>query len=78
MSGFVPTSFAVSMRVTGLSSATPAELTCRVVIPDVMVADLSSGDQASYLGFETGGATGGSNFGILLRVRHDRKRCPRR
>ncbi|MFO0890359.1 MAG: DUF4331 family protein [Isosphaeraceae bacterium] len=30
-----------------------------VVIPDVMVADLSSNDQASYLGFETGGATGG-------------------
>jgi hypothetical protein len=30
-----------------------------VVIPDVMVADLSSNDRASYLGFETGGATGG-------------------
>ena len=30
-----------------------------VVIPDVMVADLSSSDRASYLGVETGGVTGG-------------------
>ena len=30
-----------------------------VVIPDVMVADLSSTDRASYLGVETGGVTGG-------------------
>lgn len=30
-----------------------------VLIPDVMLADLSSSDKASYLGYETGGATGG-------------------
>lgn len=37
-----------------------------VVIPDVMVADLSSPDQASYLGVETGGATGGRFGGRAL------------
>ena len=37
-----------------------------VVIPDVMVADLSSPDPASYLGVETGGATGGRFGGRAL------------
>ena len=30
-----------------------------VLVPDMMVADLSSSDKASYLGYETAGATGG-------------------
>ncbi len=38
-----------------------------VLIPDVMVADLSSDDDASYLGVETGGATGGTFGGRDLR-----------
>lgn len=33
-----------------------------VLVPDVMIADISKSDRASYLGVETGGATG-SNFG---------------
>ena len=33
-----------------------------VLVPDVMVADLSMGGNAAYLGVETGGATG-STFG---------------
>lgn len=37
-----------------------------VLVPDVMIADLSSTDPASYLGFETGGATGGRFGGRAL------------
>lgn len=37
-----------------------------VLVPDVMIANLASGDKASYLGFETGGATGGKFGGRAL------------
>jgi hypothetical protein len=37
-----------------------------VLVPDVMKADLGSSDAASYLGFETGGATGGKFGGRKL------------
>jgi hypothetical protein len=37
-----------------------------VLVPDVMKADLYSRDNASYLGFETGGATGGKFGGRAL------------
>lgn len=36
-----------------------ANVMTAVLVPDVMKADLRSMDNASYLGFETGGATGG-------------------
>ena len=36
------------------------DVTKAVLVPDVMVADLSSGTKAAYLGVETGGATGGT------------------
>ena len=37
-----------------------------VLVPDVMIADLASPDKASYLGYETGGATGGKFGGRAL------------
>lgn len=37
-----------------------------VLVPDVLKADLGSHDQASYLGYETGGATGGKFGGRKL------------
>ncbi|MCW3061179.1 MAG: hypothetical protein JWQ02_3000 [Capsulimonas sp.] len=37
-----------------------------VLVPDVMIADLSQGGNATYLGVETGGATGGTFGGRAL------------
>jgi hypothetical protein len=37
-----------------------------VLVPDMLTADLSSQDKASYLGYETGGATGGKFGGRAL------------
>lgn len=49
----------------GRSRAT-TDVVKAVLIPDVLKADLSSGDAASYLGYETGGATGGKFGGRKL------------
>ncbi len=46
------------VNVAGRSQAI-ANVVTAVTVPDVLKADLSSADQASYLGYETGGATGG-------------------
>ena len=43
-----------------------ANVVTAVTIPDVLVANLRSTDKASYLGFETGGATGGTFGGRAL------------
>ena len=52
-------------NVAGRSAAT-ANVVTAVTIPDVMKANLASTDPASYLGYETGGATGGKFGGRAL------------
>jgi hypothetical protein len=53
------------VNVAGRSQAI-ANVVTAVTVPDVLKADLSSFDQASYLGYETGGATGGKFGGRAL------------
>lgn len=53
------------VNVAGRSQAISNVVTA-VTIPDVLKANLSSNDAASYLGYETGGATGGKFGGRAL------------
>ena len=53
------------VNVAGRSQAT-ANVVTAVLIPDTLKADLSSMDNASYLGVETNGATGGHFGGRAL------------
>lgn len=55
------TDFPQFMAAAGRSAATTDALT-KLLVPDVLVADLSQGGPASYLGVETRGATG-ARFG---------------
>lgn len=52
-------------QVAGRSQAT-ANVVTSVLVPDTMKADLSQSGPASYLGHETGGATGGTFGGRAL------------
>lgn len=52
-------------QVAGRSQAT-ADVVKAVLVPDVMIADLSQSGQAAYLGTQTGGATGGKFGGRKL------------
>lgn len=52
-------------QVAGRSQAT-TDVVKSVVVPDVMVADLSQTGNAAYLGVQTGGATGGKFGGRAL------------
>jgi len=54
------------MEHTAGRSAAVANTMAAVLVPDVMVADLTQGGQAAYLGVETGGATGGKFGGRKL------------
>lgn len=54
------------MRNVAGRSAQIANVVTAVTIPDVLKANLSSNDKASYLGYETGGATGGKFGGRAL------------
>ncbi len=53
------------VNVAGRSQAT-ANVVTSVLVPDTMKADLSQTGNASYLGYETGGATGGKFGGRAL------------
>lgn len=55
------------MRNVAGRSAAIANVVTAVTVPDVMKANLKSADPASYLGVETGGATGGKFGGRALR-----------
>ena len=54
------------MRNTAGRSQATTDVVKAVLVPDVMVADLSKTDSAAYLGTETGGATGGKFGGRKL------------
>jgi hypothetical protein len=52
-------------NVAGRSQAT-TDVVKSVLVPDIMVADLSQSGNAAYLGVQTGGATGGKFGGRAL------------
>ena len=54
------------MRNTAGRSQATTDVVKAVLVPDVMVADLTQTDSAAYLGVETGGATGGKFGGRAL------------
>lgn len=54
------------MRNTAGRSQATTDVVKAVLVPDVMIADLSKTDSAAYLGTETGGATGGKFGGRKL------------
>ena len=65
-SGFLIDDIQSFMTGTAGRSQATTDVVKAVLIPDVMVADLSQSGPAAYLGVETGGATGGKFGGRKL------------
>lgn len=66
LSGFLTDDIQNFMTVTAGRSQATTDVVKAVLVPDVMVADLSQSSSAAYLGVETAGATGGTFGGRKL------------